>query len=211
LRPYLQRDETDLGGALVVFLGVPENEVDGQSLTHHQVLVDYRQPLGNGNNLFISVSAPGDTLSAPSGYRAVMVSTHCELTEWESLTEQEYERKKTAIGQRLLTIARRVYPNLGAQARILEVGTPCTYARYTHRYRGAVGGIRLTLRNSNLFAVPYNIGVPGFWQAGDTTWPGLGTVACVLGSRHVADGILHALSHQIKLSRSNLQAPVSSL
>jgi hypothetical protein len=33
-------------------------------------------------------------------------------------------------------------------------------------------------------------GVPGFWLAGDTTWPGLGTVACVLGSRIVAEGVL---------------------
>jgi hypothetical protein len=32
--------------------------------------------------------------------------------------------------------------------------------------------------------------VPGFWLAGDTTWPGLGTVACALGSRIVAGKIL---------------------
>src|SRR5437762_6655519 len=40
-------------------------------------------------------------------------------------------------------------------------------------------GIRLTLHNSNQHAVPHDIGVTGFWLAGDTTWPGLGTVACV--------------------------------
>jgi hypothetical protein len=35
--------------------------------------------------------------------------------------------------------------------------------------------------------VPHDIGVPGFWLVGDSTWPGLGTVACVLGSRIVAE------------------------
>jgi phytoene dehydrogenase-like protein len=84
---------------------------------------------------------------------------------------------------------RDAFIRLGEQAQIIEVGTPRTYERYTHRYRGAVGGIRLNLRNSNQWAVPYDIGVPGFWQAGDTTWPGLGTVAGVLSSRHVADAV----------------------
>lgn len=189
LQPYQQRDEGALGGAIVVCLGVPEDEVSGQAFTHHQILVDYGSPLGNGNNMFISVSASGDTDSAPPRHRAVMLSTHCELSEWENLTEAEYIERKTAIGQRLIDYARRVYPHLGARALVLDVGTPQTYARFTHRHRGAVGGLRLTLRNSNQFAVPHDIGLPGFWLAGDTTWPGLGTVACVLGSWHVANGV----------------------
>jgi phytoene dehydrogenase-like protein len=58
------------------------------------------------------------------------------------------------------------------------------------RPRGAVGGVRQTLLNTNQRAIPHSLGVPGFWLAGDTTWPGLGTVACVLGSRIVADGAM---------------------
>jgi phytoene dehydrogenase-like protein len=192
LKPYLHRDEGALGGAIVVFLGLPEREVAEQAYTHHQILLDYEQPLKNGNNMFISVSAAGDSESAPPGWRAVMISTHCDLQEWEGLSTDAYQAQKDAIGQRLIAYARRVYPRLGEAARVLEVGTPRTYARYTHRHRGAVGGVRLTLQNSNQAAVPYELGAPGFWQVGDTTWPGLGTVACVLGSRHVADGICQA-------------------
>ena len=70
LAPYLQRDAAAQGGAVIVFLGVPEEEVAGQDFTHHQLLHDYQRPLGNGNNMFISVSAPGDTESAPAGHRA---------------------------------------------------------------------------------------------------------------------------------------------
>lgn len=189
LEPYLRRDTSALGGAVVVFLGVPEAEVSDQTYTHHQVLFDYDQPLKDGNNMFISVSAPGNIESAPSGRRAVMISTHCDLEDWEAISAGEYEAHKKAIGQRLIGYARKVYPRLGERAEVFEVGTPHTYAKYTHRYRGAVGGIRLNLHNSNQRAVPQDIGVPGFWQIGDTTWPGLGTVACVLGSRHVADAV----------------------
>jgi len=192
LAPYLKRNETALGGAIVMFLGVPETEVKEQTFTHHQILVDYERPLNNGNNMFISVSSPGDTKSAPPGYRAVMISTHCDLKEWEGLSPEAYAAQKEEIGQQLIHYARRVYPNLGKEPLVWQVGTPQTYARYTRRYRGAVGGTRLSLCNSNQFAVPYDLGIPGFWQAGDTTWPGLGTVACVLGSRLVANAVYEA-------------------
>lgn len=175
---------------MVVFLGVPEHEVSGQDFTHNQILFDYRRPLGNGNNMFVSVSAPGDCESAPPGHRAVMVSTHCDLEDWEELSPADYEAHKDEMGGRLIELARRVYPDLGRQAVVREMATPRTYERFVHRPRGAVGGVRLTLSNSNQHAVPHDIGVPGFWLAGDTTWPGLGTVACVLGSRIVAERVL---------------------
>jgi phytoene dehydrogenase-like protein len=192
LRTYLQRDANAQGGAIAVFLGVPEAEIVGQAFTHHQLLQDYRQPLGNGNNMFVSVSAPGDTDSAPPGYRAVMISTHCDLEAWEALDTEAYCSRKAHIGEQLVKWARRVYPDLGHGAVVWEVATPRTYERFTGRPRGAVAGVRQTLLNSNQRAVPQDIGVPGFWLAGDTTWPGLGTVACVLGSRLVAEDVLAA-------------------
>jgi C-3',4' desaturase CrtD len=191
LRPYIERDENALGGAMVVFLGVPESEVAAHEFTHHQLMQDYNQPLGYGNNMFVSVSATDDTASAPAGYRAVMISTHCELDAWENLSPEEYEAHKQSAGDCLVDYARRVYPNLGERAVVYEVATPRTYERYTSRPRGAVGGVRQTLSNANQNAIPHDVGVKGFWLVGDTTWPGLGTVACVLGSRIVADGVAY--------------------
>lgn len=192
LRPYLERDRDSLGGAVVVFLGVPEDEVAGQPLTHHQLLQSYRRPLGEGNNMFVSVSAPGDLDSAPAGHRAVMVSTHTELAAWEGLPPADYRARKDALAVHLVGCARRVYPHLGERAVAREAGTPRTYQRFTFRPRGAVGGVRQRLGNTNQRAVPHDLGVPGFWLVGDSTWPGLGTVSCVIGSGIVADGVLRA-------------------
>ena len=200
LSPYLARDGGALGGASCLFLGVPEGEVAGQELTHHQVLLDYGLPLGDGNNMFVSVSAPGDLASAPAGCRAVVLSTHTELAPWEGLAGEEYGRRKAATAERLLAAARRVYPELGRAARVAEVATPRTYARFTSRHRGAVGGVRLNPANANFHAVPHDLGVAGYWQAGDTTWPGLGTVACILGSLHVAEA---ALRHDARAARGS--------
>jgi phytoene dehydrogenase-like protein len=173
-----------------VFLGVREDDVAGKDFTHHQLLHDYAQPLGNGNNMFVSVSDPQDTASAPPNHRAVMISTHCDLDSWDGLSAENYQAQKLAAGRRLIDLARRVYPHLGESAVVCEIATPFTFERYTGRPRGAVGGVRQTLANSNQRAIPHDLGVRGFWLAGDTTWPGLGTVACVLGSRIVAEGVL---------------------
>jgi phytoene dehydrogenase-like protein len=189
LAPYLRRDTESMGGAMVVFLGVPEGEVAGQEFTHHQLLHDYAEPLGDGNNMFVSVSAPGDADSAPAGYRAAMISTHCDLEPWEGLAPEEYRERKRKAGQCLIELARRVYPRLGRDAVVCEVATPRTYERFTGRPRGAVGGVRQTLANANQRAIPHDVGVPGYWLVGDSTWPGLGTVACCLGSRLVAEGV----------------------
>ncbi|WP_354638535.1 phytoene desaturase family protein [Kitasatospora camelliae] len=196
LRPYLARDEEALGGACVVFLGVPEEEVAGQDLTHHQLLQSYDVPLGDGNNMFVSVSAPGDEVSAPPGHRAVMISTHTELAAWTGLDEGEYALRKKEIGERLIGHARRAYPELGRRAVFAQTGTPRSYQRFGFRPGGAVGGPRQRLRNTNQFAVPHDLGGPGLWLVGDSTWPGLGTVACVLGSRIVAEGVLREKGHR---------------
>jgi phytoene dehydrogenase-like protein len=187
LERYFKNRDGKYGGAIVVFLGVPDEEVANHEITHHQLLQHYDMPFGNGNNMFISVSAAGDTKSAPAGYRAVMISTHCDLDEWQNLDSESYERKKRNTGEQLVNFARRVYPNLGDNAVIYQVGTPSTYRKYTGRPSGSVGGIKQTIRNANFGAIPHDIGVKNFRVAGDTTWPGLGTVACILGSRIVAD------------------------
>lgn len=179
------------GGAVVAFLGVPETEVAGREITHHQVLLDYDDALGDGNNMFVSVSAPGDTASAPEGHRAVVLSTHCDVEPWQNLDEETYERKKEKMGERLISGARTVYPDLATSPVVYEIGTPVTYEQFTNRPRGAIGGYRQTVENTNQNAVPQDIGVDGFYLAGDTTWPGLGTVACLKGSRIAADCVVN--------------------
>jgi phytoene dehydrogenase-like protein len=144
--------------------------------------------------MFVSVSAAGDVESAPAGFRAVMISTHCDLESWENVAPEEYQALKARVSERLVRLARRVYPDLGRRAEVWEAATPRTYQRFTGRPRGAVGGIRPRLGNANQQAAPQEIGVKGFWLVGDTTWPGLGTVACVLGSRIAAEKVLAAHS-----------------
>ncbi len=187
LAPWCRRDESALGGAAMLSMGVPDGEVSGHPFTHHQFLPEPSRPLGRGNNCFLSVSSPGDTLSAPPGHRAVMLTTHVDLDGWLEMDDAAHAAAKQALGDRLLQIARIAYPDLGRRARWLACASPKTYARFTRRHKGSVGGTRLTLRNSNQLAVPHDLGIQGWIQAGDTTWPGLGTTACAICSEIAAD------------------------
>ena len=189
LRPWCHRDEGALGGAGILTMGVPESELTGHAFTHHQFLPEPEAPLGSGNNCFLSASSAGDTLSAPDGYRAVMLTTHVEIDGWSEMTPETHAQAKQELGNRMLRIAQTAYPRLGEQAQWLAVASPRTYAKFTRRHRGSVGGTRLTLLNSNQRAVPHNIGVAGWVQAGDTTWPGLGTTACAMCSKIAADDV----------------------
>ena len=203
LLAHVRREGRRLGGALVAFLGVPEDEVSGEPFTHHQLFQDYGRPFGNGNNMFISVSTPDDLLSAPAGYRSVMISTHCGLKEWENLSPEDYARRKEAAQSSLLQYARRVYPRLGERAAVSMFATPKTYLKFTRRDRGAVGGVRQNLWNTNFFALSQNIGIPGFFLVGDSTWPGLGTVACIVGSKIAAQAVLESMDRVHSNARRN--------
>jgi phytoene dehydrogenase-like protein len=210
LRAYVRRERSGMGGALIAFLGVPEDEVSGESFTHHQLFQDYGRPFGNGNNMFISVSSSDDLRSAPAGYRSVMISTHCGLEEWDNLSPEDYARRKEAAQSSLLQYARRVYPRLGERAAVSKFATPRTYLKFTRRDRGAVGGIRQTLWNTNFFAISQDIGISNFFLVGDSTWPGLGTVACIVGSRLAAQAVLENMDRvQFNAHRNDTMSRVN--
>jgi phytoene dehydrogenase-like protein len=120
-----------------------------------------------------------------------MISTHCAAAHVDK-----------SIGERLVQLARRVYPRLGEAPVVYDVGTPATYEKYVGRPHGAVGGFRLSLANSNRNAIGHRTRIENFWLAGDGTWPGLGTVAASLCSRIVTEEVSHALQRSVVGSRS---------
>lgn len=166
-------------GGVVLCLGVPATEVEGQLHRHHQLLQSYGAPLGDGNDMFISVSAPDDRRSAPPRHRAVMISTHSALGKGSTvlLTQASGQDRGGAPQVRAAGL-----PGPRHAARVRETGTLRAYARFARRSDWAVGGICLSLATANLRGVPHASGVRGLHLAGECTWPWLATVACLIGS-----------------------------
>lgn len=172
-------------GAVTLYVALREDAVPSDFPLHAQVLTRYqaRPPFfrpGAGDDVFLSLSLPGDETSAPRGWRTLNVSTHVRWEDWQGLSRLEYRAKKRRWRDQLLGAARIALPALDAGRAFVIAATPATWESYTRRAGGSVGGVPLTRRNANLRALPTRTAWPDLVLAGDTTFPGQGTVACAL-------------------------------
>jgi C-3',4' desaturase CrtD len=187
-------------GAGMVYVGVDAAAIPAQFPLHHQVIV--REPMAEGNTVFLSLSPAWDSTRAPAGQRAITISSHTHLAKWWQLFDQDrpaYEAYKLAFAERLLTAAATALPGLRDAAQLILPGTPVTFQRFTRRVGGWVGGFPQT----NLFrAWGPQLG-PGLWLVGDSIFPGQSTAAVALGGMRVAQSILTKLG--VPTNASNFQ------
>jgi C-3',4' desaturase CrtD len=174
-------------GAFMVYVGLDETALPADLPLHHQVIV--REPMGEGNTVFLSLSPVWDGERAPAGQRALTISTHTALRPWWQLygaDRAQYERRKVHYTERVLAAASRVIPALREAAALILPGTPVTFQRYTRRTWGWVGGFPQT----SLVQGWRPQLAPNLWLVGDSIFPGQSTAAVALGGVRVAKAIL---------------------
>ncbi len=177
-------------GAFMVYAGVDGALVPDDLPLHHQI-VD-REPLGEGNSVFLSISPHWDTGRAPAGQRALTLSTHTRLDGWWQTDQhdpQAYEARKAAYAGQMLAAAERVLPGLREAASLILPGSPVTFERFTRRQWGWVGGFPQT----SLFRTWGPRLGPGLWMVGDSIFPGQSTAAVALGGMRVAGTLLKSM------------------
>lgn len=159
-------------GAFVVYLGVDESAIPAGCPPHLQFLYDADGPIGENNSLFVSVSRPGDG-RAPTGQATIIASSFVDTRPWWQANDyaalkQEYTEKAIAqLGQ---------FFNLTPQTIVhQETATPRTFARYTGRDRGIVGGIGQRIPTFGPFGFANRTPIKHLWLVGDSTHPGEGT------------------------------------
>jgi C-3',4' desaturase CrtD len=187
-------------GAFVVYVGLDGSVVPDDFPLHHQIVV--REPLAEGNTVFLSLSPAWDTGRAPQGRRALTLSTHTDLAPWWDLHKNDpsaYEAHKAAYTQRVLAAAEIALPGLRDAASLILPGTPITFQRFTRRQWGWVGGFPQT---SLLRAWGPRL-APGLWMVGDSIFPGQSTAAVALGGLRVA----RAVENELGMELDTLEAP----
>lgn len=168
-------------GAFMAYVGLPPGIVPGDCALHHQSVADATSPLGEGNTTFFSFSAPGEHGRARNGGRALTISTHTDVARWErAYTAGTYDTLRATYAARLRDALERTIPGAWDAAEIVELATPHTFARYTGRARGLVGGVPQTPRTAGLAALSHAGGITGLYLAGDTIFPGQSTVGASL-------------------------------
>ena len=175
--------------AFTGYLAIRRSALDDGGPLFHQVLQEYDRPIHDGNNVLISLSTPGDEGHGPSDVRVATMSTHTRPADWLDLGRPAYDAKKSEYRDRMLAALRRALPDAPANLVHAEFATPASFARYTRRVGGAVGGAPVSRRNSNLLAVGSDVFGPGLWVVGDSVFPGQGTMAVVMSAIRVVERI----------------------
>jgi C-3',4' desaturase CrtD len=189
-------------GAFMLYAGLDDSTVPRDFPLHHQVIA--REPMGEGNTVFLSLSPAWDAIRAPKNKRALTVSTHTDLSTWWHLYEHDraaYQARKAEYVERVLNAAQVALPHLREAAEMILPGTPVTFERFTRRDHGWVGGWPQT----NLFRAWAPRLAPSVWMVGDSIFPGQSTAAVALGGLRVAKAILHEslpVHHDAKAQKS---------
>ncbi|TFH37821.1 MAG: FAD-dependent oxidoreductase [Anaerolineales bacterium] len=184
-------------GAFMMYVGIDQAAIPAGFPVHHQILRG--RPLGEGNSIFLSINPEWDTGRAPSGKRAITISTHTALSEWWQLYEEDlegYTQRRASLQEKMLSTAEIVLPALRDHIDLILDGTPITFERFTGRAFGWVGGFPQT----NLFQSFAPRLSDNLWMVGDSIFPGQSTAAVALGGLRVAGSILRALKLDLKLN-----------
>jgi len=159
-------------GAFVVYLGVDESAIPAKCPPHLQFLYDYDGPIGENNSLFVSVSRPGDG-RAPEGKATIIASSFTDARNWWQCAD--YEALKREYTEEAIARLSQFFHLTPETILHVEAATPRTFARFTGRDRGAVGGIGQRVPTFGPFGFANRTPVKRLWLVGDSTHPGEGT------------------------------------
>jgi len=179
--------------AFILHMGVESTIMAERSGDHLQLLRPESIGLAEGDSLFISASPMTDATRAPSGKRAITLSTHTKVDPWWLAWRQSkeaYRSLKAEYTERVLNVAEGYVPGIRQGMDLCLAGSPVTYSRYTGRHLGLVGGYTQT----QLRAPKQNLyGLKNCTLVGDSSFPGQSVAGVTVGATMAVDALLRRL------------------
>ena len=179
----------------VVFYGALNRAALPANCPNHMQIAD--EHLGS---LFISISMDGD-LRAPKGMATVIASIFTDIENWTSLKFKSYSSKKDFVTTQITNILNQKL-NLSNMSWVhQELATPKSFARWTGRPGGIVGGLGQHPSQFGPFGLPSRTPLKGLWLCGDSIYPGEGTAG-------VSQSAMMAIRQLMESKGSQLNIPV---
>ncbi|MEM8778757.1 MAG: C-3',4' desaturase CrtD [Cyanobacteria bacterium P01_G01_bin.49] len=164
----------EASGAFVIYLGVDRQVIPENCPPHLQFFYEYDGPIGENNSLFVSVSKPGDG-RAPDGKATLIASSFTDPQIWWQASQEKYDQLKQQYTEEAIARLSN-YFHLNADTILhQEAATPRTFAHFTARHRGIVGGIGQRVSTFGPFGIATRTPIKNIWLVGDSTHPGEGT------------------------------------
>lgn len=174
-------------GAFVIYLGVDEAAIPVDCPPHLQFFYNYDGPIGENNSLFVSVSHPGDG-RARGGRATIIASTFTDPLQWWGTDTYDALKQEYIDGAiRRLSSYFDLTPD---HILHVEAATPRTFARFTARHNGIVGGLGMRVSTFGPFGFANRTPIEGLWLVGDSTHPGEGTAGVSYSAKTVVEQIL---------------------
>lgn len=177
-------------GAFVIYLGVKQAAIPDNCPPHLQFLDDLDQVIGENNSLFVSVSKPGDG-RAPEGQATIIASSFTDVNLWWNKQGQDYDQIKQQYTEEAIARLGAYFALQADNIVHLETATPVTFARYTAREKGTVGGLGQRIATFGPFGFANRTPIKHLWLVGDSTHPGEGTAGVSYSALTVTRQIAH--------------------
>jgi phytoene dehydrogenase-like protein len=106
--------------------------------------------------------------------------------DWFGLEPRAYAARKAGLEAHLLGLVEDALPGFRDGIVSLESGSPRTFQAFTLHSLGRVGGVPQTPRSANFHAQHHSSGVRGLLMAGETVFPGQGTLGVTVSGYNAA-------------------------
>ncbi len=155
-------------GALVLYGAIERNALPENCPSHIQIAAE------DPGSIFLSISRDGDG-RAPIGEATLIASVFAETNDWCSLAESSYQRRKQIVESKIVQIING-WLGIAAQHWLhRELATPRSFAKWTGRPEGIVGGLGQSQFRFGPFGLSSRTPISGLWLCGDSIHPGEGT------------------------------------
>lgn len=183
------REEATSWGAAMLYLQLRGDAAVGPDPHHLELVADPTAPLVAGNHVFCSIAGAGER-RAPEGRRVATVSTHLDLGALRDRPASVQAAVVQAVQDRMRATMGSLAPEVAEAIEHAEPGSPRTFARFTRRTGGRVGGSPRSVGLHHYAGILPRPVARGLWRVGDAAFPGQSTLAVALGGQRTARAIL---------------------
>ena len=163
------------------------------------------EPLQIGTRSFSRMSVKSyayDKSFAPEGktvLQANIVQSDEDYLYWESLSEDEYRKKKEESSEEVTKRIVREFPELEGKIELLDCWTPLTYNRYCNAYHGSYMGFVTTVGNKQMRFKGVVKGISNLYVAGQWVMSPGGLPIAVVSGKFAVQRILKKEKRSIEI------------
>ena len=149
--------------------------------------------------VFYSPSSDGDG-RAPIGEATIVASIFADVQFWNNLDLKDYQLNKEIFLENIL-LAINSYFHITTNSWLhKELATPRSFAKWTGRPLGMVGGLGQHPNYFGPFGLSSRTPIPGLWLCGDSIYPGEGTAGVSQSAFMVCRQLMEKRGQVLRLS-----------